>query len=140
MGHFIIGLSVSILSLSGMLALSGIVVNDSLVMIHRIDSLRKQGHSLEEAVLAAGPQRFRAILLTTITTFVGLAPLLLETSVQAQFLKPMAVSIGFGVIFATTITLVLLPVLLVIMNESIVASFQFYINSLKHSWEKKVSR
>ncbi|MCA9172730.1 MAG: efflux RND transporter permease subunit, partial [Planctomycetales bacterium] len=104
LGHVLFGLPVSILSVFGLLALSGIVVNDSLVLIHRIDELRANGMSLAEALPDAVGQRFRAILLTTLTTFVGLVPLLAETAVQAQFLKPMAVSVGFGVVFATTIT------------------------------------
>ena len=134
LGHYIVGLPVSILSMFGLLALSGIVVNDSLVMIHRIDDLQAEGLPLRDAVLAAGPQRFRAILLTTLTTFIGLVPILLEPSVQAQFLKPMAVSVGFGVLFATTITLIMLPVLLVIMDETLSSSFRFY-----KAWFKKVT-
>jgi multidrug efflux pump subunit AcrB len=126
MGHYIVGIPVSILSLFGVLALSGIVVNDSLVLSHRIDDLRREGMSLREAVLEAGPQRFRAILLTTLTTFIGLCPILLETSTQAQFLKPMAVSVGFGVVFATVITLILLPILMIITDETLGSSFRFY--------------
>ena len=94
--------------------------------MHRIDELKKSCGSLKKAVLEAGPQRFRAILLTTLTTFVGLAPILAESSVQAQFLKPMAVSVGFGVIFATGITLLLLPALLIVIDETVVSSFRFY--------------
>ncbi|MGE9268277.1 MAG: efflux RND transporter permease subunit, partial [Verrucomicrobiales bacterium] len=126
LGHYLTGISVSILSLFGLLALSGIVVNDSLVLVARIDDLRAEGATLREALLEAGPQRFRAILLTTLTTFIGLAPILTETSTQAQFLKPMAVSVGFGVLFATAITLLLLPVLLLILEESLASSFRFY--------------
>ncbi|MGD7654307.1 MAG: efflux RND transporter permease subunit, partial [Verrucomicrobiales bacterium] len=117
MGHLLFGIPVSILSVFGILALSGIVVNDSLVLIHRVDSLREDGLTLKEAVHEAGGQRFRAILLTTLTTFLGLVPLLAETAVQAQFLKPMAISVGFGVVFATFITLVLLPILLLIAED-----------------------
>ena len=131
MGHFIIGIPVSILSLFGCLALSGIVVNDSLVLVARIDDLRAEGMTLHEAILEAGPQRFRAIMLTTLTTFIGLAPLLMETSTQAQFLKPMAVSVGFGVMFATGITLFLLPVLMLIVEETFGASFKHYFAKLK---------
>ncbi|MDF1810867.1 MAG: efflux RND transporter permease subunit [Verrucomicrobiales bacterium] len=126
LGHAIIGIPVSILSLFGIVALSGIVVNDSLVLVSRIDDLKAEGMTLQEAVVEAGPQRFRAILLTTITTFLGLIPLLLESSAQAQFLKPMAVSVGFGVIFATVITLILLPVLFIIINETFGSSFRYY--------------
>ena len=117
LGHFIIGIPVSILSLFGILALSGVVVNDSLVLVHRIDELRPSYPTLEDTIFHAGGQRFRPILLTSITTFVGLVPLLAETEVQAQFLKPMAVSLGFGVLFATIITLVLLPMLLLIARD-----------------------
>ena len=117
LGHFIIGIPVSILSMFGVLALSGVVVNDSLVFVHRIDELRPSFTSLEDTIFAAGGQRFRAIILTSITTFVGLVPLLAETEVQAQFLKPMAVSLGFGVLFATAITLVLLPMQLLIARD-----------------------
>lgn len=117
LGHVIFGLPVSILSVFGLLALSGIVVNDSLVLIHRIEELRAGGVPLATALTEAAGQRFRAILLTTLTTFVGLAPLLAETAVQAQFLKPMAVSVGFGVVFATCITLVLLPMLMLIADD-----------------------
>ena len=117
LGHFIIGIPVSILSIFGLLALSGVVVNDSLVLVHRIDELRPNHPSLEDSIFQAGGQRFRAIILTSITTFVGLIPLLAETEVQAQFLKPMAVSLGFGVLFATLITLVLLPMLLLIARD-----------------------
>lgn len=131
LGHFIVGISVSILSLFGILALSGIVVNDSLVLIHRIDEHTAQGKKLREAVLIAGPQRFRAILLTTLTTFLGLVPILIEPSVQAQFLKPMAVSVAFGVLFATTITLLLIPIILVIVDETIGSSFRYYGKLLK---------
>ena len=117
LGHLIFGIPVSILSVFGILALSGIVVNDSLVLVHRIDSLRDGGATLAEAVHQAGGQRLRPIILTTATTFLGLVPLLAESAVQAQFLKPMAVSVGFGVVFATFITLVLLPMLLLIAAD-----------------------
>ena len=119
MGHFIIGIPVSILSVFGLLALSGIVVNDSLVLTFRINELDESHPEVPyaENIVRAGGERFRAILLTTLTTFVGLIPLLFEPSVQAQFLKPMAVSVGFGVLFATIITLVLLPMLLLILRD-----------------------
>ena len=119
LGHFIIGIPVSILSVFGILALSGIVVNDSLILSHRINELNKRSpeNGFVENLVLAGSQRFRAILLTTLTTFVGLIPLLFEPSVQAQFLKPMAVSVGFGVLFATLITLILLPILFLILQD-----------------------
>ncbi|WP_411845330.1 efflux RND transporter permease subunit [Roseibacillus persicicus] len=119
LGHYIVGIPVSILSVFGILALSGIVVNDSLVLTFRISELQESNPDLAyaECLVRAGKERFRAILLTTLTTFVGLVPLLFEPSVQAQFLKPMAVSVGFGVVFATVITLVLLPMLLMILRD-----------------------
>ena len=117
MGHYFMGIPVSILSVFGILALSGVVVNDSLVLVCRIDDLEKEGVSLLEACRRAGADRFRAILLTSLTTFFGLYPLLRETEVQAQFLKPMAASLAFGILFATVITLVLLPILMLIAKD-----------------------
>lgn len=117
MGHYLMGIPISILSVFGILALSGVVVNDSLVLVCAVNDLQDQGKSLDEAVRLAGVDRFRAILLTSLTTFFGLAPLLLEKQVQAQFLKPMAASLAFGIVFATVITLFLLPVLFIIIND-----------------------
>ncbi len=117
LGHYMMGIPVSILSVFGILALSGVVVNDSLVLVCRVDDLRAEGAGLLQACRQAGADRFRAILLTSLTTCLGLAPLLLETEVQAQFLKPMAASLAFGILFATLITLVLLPALMVIGKE-----------------------
>ena len=117
LGHYVMGIPVSILSVFGILALSGVVVNDSLVLVCRVADLRKEGLSLIDACKRAGSDRFRAILLTSLTTFFGLAPLLLETEVQAQFLKPMAASLAFGILFATIITLILLPMLMIIARD-----------------------
>ena len=117
LGHYAMGIPISILSVFGILALSGVVVNDSLVLVCAVNDLQKEGKSLDEAVRMAGVNRFRAILLTTLTTFFGLAPLLLEKQVQAQFLKPMAASLAFGIVFATLITLFLLPILFLIIND-----------------------
>jgi multidrug efflux pump subunit AcrB len=108
-GHFIMGLDASMLSLFGMVGLTGVVVNDSLVLIDATNRLRDAGMDAGEAIREAGPMRFRAIILTSLTTFGGLAPIIFERSLQAQFLIPMAVSLGFGVLFATGITLVLIP-------------------------------
>jgi len=108
-GHAILGVNLSALSSFGMLALAGIVVNDSLVLVDYINTRRQEGIPLREAVMEAGSRRFRPIILTSITTFVGLMPLMLETSIQAQFLIPMAISLGFGILFATAITLLLIP-------------------------------
>ena len=109
LGHMIMGITPSYLSIFGMLALAGVVVNDSLVMVDYINRRRDQGLTLRAAALEAGARRFRPIMLTSVTTFVGLVPLLMERSLQAQFLIPMAVSLGFGVLFATMITLYLIP-------------------------------
>ncbi|MGH1404004.1 MAG: efflux RND transporter permease subunit [Alphaproteobacteria bacterium] len=111
-GHMIIGIPISLMSFFGILALSGVVVNDSLVLVSRYNQIRKTGLSYEDAIVEAGMSRFRAVLLTSITTFVGLMPLLQEKSEQAQELIPMAVSLSFGILFATVITLLIIPVLL----------------------------
>ncbi|NOR51784.1 MAG: AcrB/AcrD/AcrF family protein, partial [Gammaproteobacteria bacterium] len=104
-GHWIMGLDLSLLSIMGMLALVGVVVNDSLVLVDFINKHKNDhGYSLKEAVLNAGAARFRPVMLTSLTTFIGLMPLLFEQSTQAQFLIPMAVSLGFGILFATFIT------------------------------------
>ncbi|TQV69672.1 efflux RND transporter permease subunit [Exilibacterium tricleocarpae] len=108
-GHLIMGKDLTLLSLLGMMALVGVVVNDSLVLVDFINK-NKQGLSLQKAILNAGAARFRPVMLTSITTFIGLMPLLFEKSTQAQFLIPMAVSLGFGILFATFITLILVPV------------------------------
>jgi len=110
LGHFIMGMDLSIMSLLGLLALTGVVVNDSLVLVDFINKTRQQSHlPLKEVILDAGVARFRPVMLTSATTFIGLVPLLFEKSTQAQFLIPMAVSLGFGVVFATLITLVMVP-------------------------------
>jgi multidrug efflux pump subunit AcrB len=98
------------MSVVGVVALSGVVVNDSLVLVDHVNKQRAQGVSLHDAIRSAGAARFRAVLLTSLTTFAGLTPLLMEESVQAQFLIPMGISLAFGVIFATLITLLMVPV------------------------------
>ena len=109
-GHLIMGFNLSMLSLFGIVGLSGVVVNDSLLLIYTANRLREEeGYGIFEAVSLAGRQRFRPILLTSLTTFAGLIPIILEKSLQAQFLIPMALSLGFGVLFATAITLLLIP-------------------------------
>ncbi|WBX77923.1 efflux RND transporter permease subunit [Tenacibaculum ovolyticum] len=117
-GHWFHGFAVNILSLLGIIALIGIMVNDGLVLISKFNSYLKEGMEYEEALFAAGKSRFRAIFLTTITTVAGLAPLIFETSRQAQFLIPMAISIAYGIVIATFLTLLTLPVLLSISNYS----------------------
>ena len=111
------GYQLSMLSLFGLVALSGVVVNDSLLLIDAANRNRGQGSGLMEAVLQAGRRRFRPILLTSLTTFFGLTPMILETSVQARFLIPMAISLGFGILFATVIILVLIPALYLILED-----------------------
>ena len=112
LGHLILGNSISMLSVVGMIGLVGIVVNDSLVLVDNINQrIRAQGQAWRAAVLEGGVQRFRPVVLTSVTTFMGLLPIQLESSIQAQFVKPMAISIAFGVLFATAVTLFLVPVL-----------------------------
>ncbi|MCH2033611.1 MAG: efflux RND transporter permease subunit [Tenacibaculum sp.] len=122
-GHYIHGFAVNILSLLGIIALIGIMVNDGLVLISKFNSFLKEGMKYEEALFEAGRSRFRAIFLTTITTVAGLAPLIFETSRQAQFLIPMAISIAYGIMIATFLTLLTLPVLLSISNYAKVYFF-----------------
>ncbi|MFP3426813.1 efflux RND transporter permease subunit [Pseudoalteromonas sp. SIMBA_162] len=116
-GHWIMGMDLTIMSLLGMLALIGVVVNDSLVLVDFINKKRSEGGDLIEAVKLAGASRFRPVMLTSLTTFIGLMPLLFEKATQAQFLIPMAVSLGFGIIFATFITLLLVPVNYMLMER-----------------------
>ena len=116
-GHLIMGLDLTFVSLFGIVGLAGVVVNDSLVLIHATNRLRREGASAHDAVTKAGTLRFRAIILTSLTTFAGLTPIILERSLQAKFLIPMAVSLGYGVLFATFITLLLIPSLYLILED-----------------------
>ena len=116
-GHLVMGLDITIISIFGIVALSGIVINDSLILIDFINSKIAQGQKRFESVIEAGQNRFRPVLLTSVTTVAGLCPLLLETSFQAQFLIPMAVSISFGLIAATFLTLIFVPALYVVIND-----------------------
>jgi multidrug efflux pump subunit AcrB len=116
-GHVLMGKDLTILSMFGIVALTGVVVNDSLVMVSFINRRRREGEPLGASIRGAGAVRFRAILLTSLTTFAGLTPLLLEKSLQAQFLIPMAISLAFGVLFATFITLILVPSLYTILED-----------------------
>lgn len=109
LGHIAMDITPSYLSVFGMLALAGVAVNDTLVMVDYVNQRRAEGATLREAALQAGARRFRPIMLTSITTFVGLIPLLMDKSLQAQFLIPMAASLAFGVMFATLVTLILIP-------------------------------
>jgi multidrug efflux pump subunit AcrB len=138
-GHWIMGMNLTLLSLMGVLALSGVVVNDSLVLVDFVNRKRAEGIALFDAVYMAGGRRFRPVLLTSLTTFVGLMPLLFEKSTQAQFLIPMAVSLGFGILFATLITLFLVPVNYLIM-EDIKSYFVRYKNDVRWLIDKSVSK
>ena len=120
-GHWILGLDLTMMSLLGLLALSGVVVNDSLVLVDYINKKRLE-MPLMEAVLTSGVARFRPVMLTSLTTFIGLMPLLFEQSTQAQFLIPMAVSMAFGIVFATFITLILIPVNYLLLEKLRVAT------------------
>jgi len=116
-GHWLLDFQVNVLSLLGIIALIGIMVNDGLVLIGKFNSNLKEGMKFDEALSEAGKSRFRAIFLTSLTTIAGLAPLLLEKSRQAQFLKPMAISISFGIAYATILTLLVLPLFLSFSNN-----------------------
>jgi multidrug efflux pump subunit AcrB len=116
-GHIILGKAISMYSLFGLIALAGVVVNDSLIMVDFINKARMDGVPAKEAVLQSGTQRFRPIILTSLTTAFGLLPIMLETSLQAQFVIPMAISMSFGIIFATVITLFLIPSLYLLMGD-----------------------
>jgi len=118
-GHLIMGYSLSVMSLFGMVALTGVVINGSLVLIDFANRKRLTGVTAFEAILSAGVKRFRPIMLTTLTTFGGLAPMIFETSRQAKFLIPMALSLGFGVLFATFITLFMVPSAYMVLEDII---------------------
>jgi multidrug efflux pump subunit AcrB len=116
-GHLLMGYNFGLLSMFGIVALSGVVVNDSLIMIDLINRERESGIDLAQVLRDCATRRFRPIMLTTLTTFFGLMPLILEKSLQARFLVPMAISLAFGVMFATCITLVLVPSLYMILED-----------------------
>jgi len=122
MGHILLGYDLSLISLMGVIALSGVVVNDSLIMIDFANKKRTD-RSVFQAIHEAGTRRFRPIILTTLTTFGGLAPIILETSMQATYLIPMAISLGFGIVFATAIILVIVPCLYLILEDLVTGSF-----------------
>jgi multidrug efflux pump subunit AcrB len=116
-GHWLMGYSLSIISMMGVIALSGVVVNDALVLIEYANRLRNDGMRPRDAIRTAGVRRFRPVLLTTLTTFGGLAPMIFETSRQARFMIPMAISLGYGILFATAITLLIIPCFYVILED-----------------------
>jgi multidrug efflux pump subunit AcrB len=131
LGHLIMGLNLSLLSLFGIVGLAGVVVNDSLVLVHATNRIREQGVNPHEAITQGGALRFRAVILTSLTTFAGLTPMILERSLQAQFLIPMAVSLGFGVLFATSITLLLVPCGYMILED---------LHNLKANLKARIAR
>jgi len=116
-GHLLLGYDLSLISMMGIVALAGVVVNDSLILIVSINEYRKKGASPYEAVISGGMRRFRPILLTSLTTFMGLMPMIFEPSVQARFLIPMAISLGFGVLFATVLILLVVPSVYLIVED-----------------------
>ena len=118
-GHIVLDEAISMFSLFGIVALAGVVVNDSIIMVDFINKAREAGRGIIDAVVESGTQRFRAIVLTSLTTAAGLMPIMTETSTQAQFVIPMAISIAFGIVFATVITLFLIPCLYVILDDLI---------------------
>jgi multidrug efflux pump subunit AcrB len=116
-GHWVFGLDMSMMSTFGLIAAAGVVINDSLVMTDYVNQKREEGYSIKESVVEAGCVRFRAILLTSITTFVGVLPIMFETSLQARFVIPMAVGLGFAVLYATLLTLILVPCLYLMLQD-----------------------
>ena len=134
MGHLLLGYDLSIMSIFGMVALTGVVVNDAIVLIERINENIAEGMPFFDAILNGGARRFRAIFLTSLSTVGGLAPLIMETDIQAKFLIPMALSIAAGIAFATVLTLVLVPSLLVLLND-----FRLVVHRLRYGfWPKRV--
>jgi multidrug efflux pump subunit AcrB len=117
--HLFMGIDLGMLSMFGLVGLSGVVVNDSLVLLDFVNSEHREGKPMDEAILSAARIRFRPILLTTMTTFLGVFPMIIERSVQAQFLVPMAVSLGFGVLFATFVIMVLVPALTMLQHDAL---------------------
>lgn len=117
-GHLLMGYEMTLVSLFGIIALSGVVVNDSLVLIDRVNRNRKEGQSATEALVSGALRRFRPILLTSLTTFIGLAPMIFENSPQARFLVPMAISLGYGILVSTFIILLIVPSLYLILEDA----------------------
>ena len=136
-GHLILGIPVSMTSYFGIIALSGVVVNDSLILVDFVNRGRDAGIPLDEAVKQAAKSRFRAILLTSLTTFLGLAPIaIFETSLQAQLVKPMAASLAFGILFATVITLFLIPTLYLILDDF----KQWWKEAWSHTFQRRLNK
>lgn len=116
-GHLLLGYDLTVLSLIGLIGLSGILVNDSIILVSTIEEKRRAGTPLHEALVSGSRDRVRAVLLTSMTTIGGLAPLLFETSLQAQFLIPMAITLVFGLLLATLLVLVVVPALIAIQGD-----------------------
>ena len=116
-GHYILGYAVSSVTIMGLVALTGVVVNDGIILVDYVNKEVAAGANRRDAATAAGAARFRAILLTSLTTFVGLLPMLTETSFQAALMMPMAIALAFGILFATTMTLILIPCVYIIMDD-----------------------
>lgn len=116
-GHILMGYSISFVSMVGVVALAGVVINDNILLINTANEYRRQGMDALTAAVEAPTRRFRPVLLTSMTTFLGLAPMIFETSIQARFMIPMAISLGFGILFATSITLVLVPAFYMILED-----------------------
>jgi multidrug efflux pump subunit AcrB len=117
LGHLVMGFDFSIMSLCGVIALSGMVVNESLVLTDCVNRFRRKGMPAQQAAWSAGMSRFRSIMATSVTTFVGLVPIMSETDIQALFLVPMSVALGFGGLFATFITLLLVPGIYLMLED-----------------------
>ncbi|EPN8544125.1 efflux RND transporter permease subunit [Vibrio alginolyticus] len=137
-GHFWLGLDISMMSTFGLIAAAGVVINDSLVMTDYVNQVREKGMNIKQAVVEAGCARFRAITLTSITTFAGVLPIMFETSLQARFVIPMAVALGFAVLYATVLTLVLVPCLYLMLEDikNIFRSIKRFIHRLINRFRK----
>lgn len=142
LGHIIMGYNLSMLSLFGLVALSGVVVNDSLLLIDKANRNRKAKMALKDSIISAATRRFRPIILTSFTTFFGLMPMILETSVQAKFLIPMAISLGFGILFGTGIILLLIPALYMILEDirSLIGFSEDHGRGMMTNWKHLLNR
>jgi len=140
LGHWANDIAINILSINGILALSGVVVNDSLLLVNQYNNLRQKGMDIRDALIAAGSNRMRAILLTSLTTCLGLVSLLQETSEQAQFLIPAATSLAYGIAFATLVSLILVPVLMLIFSDlfGLVHRWNVFTDADKPAYEAQV--
>ena len=116
-GHIIFDTAITVMSLFGLVALAGVIVNDSLILVDFVNRGRREGMTVQDAVVYGGIHRFRAIFLTTLTTFFGLLPMMFETSMQAQLVIPMALSLAFGIVFGTALTLFMIPCLYLILDD-----------------------